>query len=112
MIPFVKMDWDLPFIDYLKCAEADGFVDSQQLLAHRNALIKHIEDDNNTDNCPLDRWDKIRNKDLWLLSYHNEYFKINDMENYSIQFIEEYSKDVQKIIIRTDNEMEVIDNDV
>ncbi len=111
-IPFVKADWDEPFIDYLQYAEVEGFVDSQQLQAHRNALINHIKHDNEMVNCLPDRWDRIRNKDLWALSYHNDYCKVNDMDELSITFIEEYSSNVQKIIIKvTDKDLEAIDSD-
>ena len=109
-MPFVRGDWDVPFIDYLQYAEADGFVDTKQLQAHRKALIEHIEHDNKMVDCSPDRWDRIRNKDLWALSYHNDYCKTNDMGEYSINFIEEYSNDVQKIIINIDDRgMEAID---
>lgn len=100
IVPFVKSDWDIPFIDYLRYAEVDGFVDVQQLQAHRDALIEHVKNDNALSDCSPDRWDKIRNKDLWALSYHNDYCKSNDIDELTISFIEEYSKEVQKIIIK------------
>ena len=110
-IPFVKDDWDQPFIDYLRYAEVDGFTDPQQLMAHRDALIEHIKHDNEMIDCSPDRWDRIRNKDLWALSYHNDYCKTNDMNELSVRFIEEYSVDMQKIIISvTDKGTEAIDS--
>ena len=111
-VPLVRGDWDEPFIDYLQYAEVDGFVDPQQLQAHRDALIEHIKHDNKMVDCPPNRWDRIRNKDLWALSYHNDYCKFNEMGEFTIHFIEEYSNDVQKIIINvTDRGTEAINID-
>ena len=112
-IPLVKAGWDQPFIDYLEYAKADGFIDPCQLQAHRDALIEHVHYDNDMADCSPDRWDRIRNKDLWALSYHNDFCNSNDMGEFSIKFIEEYSKLKQKIIISvTDKETEAKDVDI
>lgn len=108
MIPLVNSNWDQPFVDYLDFTRVDDFADSEQLKAHRNGLIGHIEDDiamlkrkkEKGEKIDSGLWDRIRNKDVWVLSYHNDYCKSNDLEKYSIDFIEEYSADVQNIIIR------------
>lgn len=110
-IPIVKDDWDQPFIDYLSIVEIEGFVDNSQLEAHRNALIKHIHDDSLMKECSVDGWDRIRNKDLWALSYHNDFCYNHDMHEYAISFIEEYSREAQKIIIRIIDKGLEVEND-
>lgn len=112
-IPYVKEGWDRPFVDYLGYTMIDGFVDSDQIKIHRDALIAHICGDNGMRGCPIDRWDRIRNKDLWALSYHNDFCKAVDIPDYCIDFKEEYSSEMQKIIINiADEGMEAGDNAV
>lgn len=105
-IPLVKQDWDAPFVDYLGTALVDGFADPDEITRLRDSLVKHICRNNKRERCDSDLWDKIRSKDVWTLSYFNNFCSINDLSEYCLIYKEGYSQNMKKLIIVVeDNEM-------
>lgn len=58
----------------------------------------------NEENGTVDSWDRVRDKDLWALSYYNEFCKKNDLPEMVIDFKEEYIPSFGKIVIKIENE--------
>lgn len=94
----IKTDWDYSFVDYLKMSVKEGFV-SDELVLYRQSLINHI-DKNNHMNCrKLHDWDKIRSKDVWALSYYNDFCSRNDCKELIIDFKEDYDISSKRIAV-------------
>lgn len=94
-------NWDCPFVDFLQATIEEGFVNTDTLQQYRQCLIKHVEDQ--IKDVPVDSWDRIRDKDLWALSYYNEFCKNNDVPEMAIDFKEEYIPSFGKIVITIEN---------
>ena len=95
----IKTDWDCPFIDYLQLSIEEGFV-SKELETYRQSLIAHIENNNQMKGCKAHDWDKIRSKDVWALSYYNDFCMSNECEDLAIDFREVYDVQFKRISIR------------
>lgn len=95
----IKADWDLPFIDYLQMSMEEGFV-TDGLDVYRQSLRKHIESNNRITGCTSDGWDRIRSKDVWTLSYYNDFCTANGCEESVLDFKECYDPDSKRIVIR------------
>lgn len=94
----IKSDWDRPFIDYLQLS-ADGDLMFDNLNGYRQSLIAHIDANNRLCGCDTGRWDRIRNKDLWTLSYYNDFCSRNGSEGLIIDFEEHYDTEAKRIAI-------------
>ncbi len=66
---------------------------------YRQSLIAHIDANNRLCGCDTDRWDRIRNKDLWTLSYYNDFCSRNGSEGLTIDFEERYDSEAKRIAI-------------
>ncbi len=96
-LKFISMDGNLPFINYLAAASSEEFVDEELIQSHRDAIINHIHQNNDL-KIKGEEWDRIRAKDIWVLSYHNEFCKEKEL-GFTIDYFEEYSKEKEKIMI-------------
>lgn len=94
----IKTDWDCPFIDYLKMSIEDDFV-SNDLGVYRQSLIAHVDNNNHMKGCKSYDWDKIRSKDVWALSYYNDFCLRNDCKDLIINFREDYDVLSKRIAI-------------
>jgi hypothetical protein len=90
------------YIDYLQTAITDGFPDGEKLDVHRNALIDRIRRNNN--NIKQEKWDAIRMKDVWCLSYHNDFCSRYDAEEFRIDFTEAFDREGSRIEIIIEEE--------
>ncbi len=104
----IKDDWDRPFIDYLQAALGDITQCPVGLDRYRRSLMKHISDNSRMGDCDSDVWDRIRNKDLWVLTYYNNFCKEAELGEMTIRYIEEYNPSLGKITIEIDDEGEVM----
>ena len=102
----IKDDWDCPFIDYLQVSMEEGFV-SDGLEEYRQSLIMHIENNNRMKGCKSYEWDRIRDKDVWALSYFNDFCERNGCEESIIDFREYYDIPESRIAIRIEGREEV-----
>lgn len=94
----IKTDWDQPFIDYLQMSIEEGFV-SEGLGTYRQSLINHIENNNQMGGCKVHEWDRIRSKDVWALSYYNDFCVRNGCEDMIIDFGEDYDVPSKRIAV-------------
>lgn len=94
----IKTDWDCPFIDYLRMSIEEGFV-SDDLETYRQSLVAHIDNNNRMRGCKPHDWDRIRDKDVWALSYYNNFCSINDRKDLIIAFGENYDVLSKRIAI-------------
>ncbi len=85
------------YIDYLQTATMGGFPDGERLNIHRNALIDRVR--RNSNKAIQEKWDAIRMKDVWCLSYHNDFCSRYDAEEYWIDFTEAFDKNGSRIEI-------------
>lgn len=76
------------YLDYLQTTLVDGFPDESLLSNHRDALIKHINMNNAVEKN--EKWDAVRLKDVWCLSYHNDFCSCYDAEEYIIDYTEAF----------------------
>lgn len=100
--PLIKDDWDRPFVDYLQAAAGDASQYPAGLDRYRRSLMKHISDNSRIGDCDSDAWDRIRNKDLWVLSYFNNFCREAELGDMAISYIEEYNPSLGKITIEID----------
>lgn len=98
----IKTDWDCPFIDYLQMSIEEGFV-TDELNVYRQSLITHIVKNNNMNGCRVDHWDRIRSKDVWALSYYNDFCSTHGCDDLIIDFEECYVPLRKRIEICIDN---------
>lgn len=94
---FILMEGKMPYINYLSSASTEEFIDEDLIQSHRDALIRHIHQ-NNELNINSEEWDRIRAKDIWILSYHNNFCRENDLD-FRINYYEEYDRAKEKIMI-------------
>lgn len=99
----IKTDWDCPFVDYLQVSLNEGFV-SAGLMEYRQSLLTHIENNNRMKDCSSYNWDRIRNKDVWALSYFNDFCERNGCEQSVIDFRECYDVSTKRIVICIDDQ--------
>ena len=99
----IKTDWDIPFIDYLQLSINEGFV-SEDLKTYRQSLLAHLDMNNHLAGCEIGEWDRIRSKDVWALSYYNDFCRMNDCEDLIIKFNECYNASDKRIVVNIDNE--------
>lgn len=95
----IKTDWDFPFIDYLQMSIEEGFV-SDDLKSYRQSLIAHVDNNNRMKGCKPYDWDRVRSKDVWALSYYNDFCSRNDCKDLFIDFRENYDLLSKRIAIR------------
>lgn len=101
--PLIKADWDHPFIDYLQLSLDEGSL-SDDLESYRGSLINHIENNNLLRDCSTEAWDRIRSKDVWALSYYNEFCRSSGSDDLAVDFSEHYDPSVKRIRICIEGE--------
>lgn len=99
----IKTDWDCAFVDYLQTTVNEGFPDPEGLSHFRESLMKHVVDNSKIGKCDSDAWDRIRNKDIWTLSYFNDFCKKWEFDELMIRYVEEYDASLGKIVIDIDD---------
>ena len=86
------------YVDYLQVTITDEFPDESKIMAHRKALINHVLKNNNKKD--VGKWDRVRAKDVWCLSYHNQFCARNEVEEYEINFTEAINEERARIEIK------------
>jgi hypothetical protein len=93
----IRRQNDTHYVDYLQVALTEGFPDGDRLNNHRSALINRVK--RNNGNAVTDRWDSILIKDVWCLSYHNDFCSRYDADAYRIDFTEAFDDEDSRISI-------------
>ena len=65
--------------------------------------MKHVVDNSKIGKCDSGTWDRIRNKDIWTLSYFNDFCKKWEFDELMIRYVEEYNASLGKIVIDIDD---------